>query len=176
MSKANHETTTAGVALAAVPPTRRQGLMAGVAALVAGTAIATAAHGRYRNSDFAGADAELIRLHHALVAQGEDVARIEEEAYSLPGGITPESRAQELRLTEADDAWYHLLTDIIDTPAQSAVGLRVKAEVTLIAQQKYVCVRIDHTIEDIVAGDDGNIEDRLALSIARDLLAGRAVA
>jgi hypothetical protein len=68
--------------------------------------------------------------------------------------------------------WYQILTDIIDTPAQTAVGLRVKAAVTLIAQQKYVCVRIDHTIEDIVAGDDGNIEDRLA----HDLLGGRASA
>jgi hypothetical protein len=156
---------------ASAPPSRRALFGAGASLLLAGTAIATAAHGAPPD-----ADAELVRLHHALLAQGEVVARIEEEAYSLPGGINAESRAQEMRLTEADDAWYQLLTDIIDTPARTAIGLRVKAEVTLIAQEKYVCVRIDHTIEDIVAGHDGNIEDRLALSIARDLLSGRAVA
>jgi hypothetical protein len=167
MSKAE---TRYGAPSASAPPSRRALFGAGASLLLAGGAIATAAHGAQ------DADAELIRLYRALLAQGEVVVRIEEEAYSLPGGITPESRAQELRLTEADDAWYQLLTDIIDTPARTAIGLRVKAEVTLIAQEKYVCVRIDHTIEDIVAGDDGNIEDRLALSIARDLLSGRAVA
>jgi hypothetical protein len=83
-------------------------------------AIATAAHG-------AAADAELIRLHRALLAHGEIVARIETEADSLPYGITPENRAQERRLTEADDAWSGILEDIIDTPARTAVGLRAKA-------------------------------------------------
>jgi hypothetical protein len=167
MPKAIHGPTTA-----TVPPSRRGLLTGGTAALLAGVGLAAARAAQADTAD----DAELIRLHHALLAQGEVVVRIEEEAYSLPGGITPESRAQELRLTEADDAWYQLLTDIIDTPARTAVGLRVKAAVTLIAQQKYVCVYVDHTIDDIVAGHDGNIEDGLALSIARDLLGGRATA
>jgi hypothetical protein len=140
-----------------------------LAVLLAGGAIATAAHG-------AAADVELIRLHQALLAHGEVVARIEAEADRLPCGITPENRAQERRLTEADDAWSGILEDIIDTPARTAVGLRMKALTTLIAQQKYVCVHIDHTIDDIVAARDGNVEDRLALSIARDLLGGRASA
>ena len=112
-----------------------------------------------------------VRLHSVLVAQGAAVARAEAECEGVP---FPASREVERRLTEADERWSRILGTIIGTPARTQAGLRAKAAVTLLAQQKYNCVHTNSTVEDIVAGHEGDIEDRLALSIARDLLNWRA--
>ena len=51
--------------------------------------------------------------------------------------------------------------------------MRAKAEALLVALEAQVCTRIGQTADDIADGTEGYIEDRLALSLARDLLAGR---
>jgi hypothetical protein len=119
-------------------------------------------------------DADLLRLHLALVAQGDEVARILKECHRFPDGITPESRDQEARLADADDRWWGFVDQITATPAQGVQGLHAKAATMELVLEKRVCGL--ETLADIEAGAIGGPEHRLALSLASDLLGGRAVA
>lgn len=114
-------------------------------------------------------DAELQRLHADLVAKGEAIARLLEEDYGP--GITPQSEAIEARISVEDDEWHDIAEEIADIPARTSVGLHVKAAALLLLLQDETCVFGDETLADIAAGDVGGSQDRLALSIARDLLA-----
>ena len=173
MTKAEHDHTTHPA-----PRPSRRGLLAGsmAALLAAGAAFVTAARAAPAAGAVAtGDDAELVRLQCALAAQREVVDRILAED-RLPDGITPASRDHERRLDDACVAWEEILEDITDTPARTAAGMRIKAAVMSTVLTHFVCYHNDQDLDDIATGEVGGIEDRLALSIARDLLDGEALA
>ena len=91
-------------------------------------------------------DAELLRLHLALAAQGEELARIMAEGDDLPSGFTPASEDQERRLDEANDAWWSLFDEITAIPAQGLAGQRAKAATMLLV--------LEHTIGNGIDGDN----------------------
>ena len=91
-------------------------------------------------------DAELLRLHLALAAQGEELARIMAEGDDLPSGFTPASEDQERRLDEANDAWWSLFDEITAIPAQGVAGQRAKAATMLLV--------LEHTIGNGIDGDN----------------------
>ena len=103
---------------------------------------------------------------------------IQAEGKHLPPGITAESRDQERRLEEADTKWWNTIIEISDTPARTGGGLRAKAEVMLRVLERVVLTWKGTTLAAIDAGDDGELEDWMSLSLARDVLAivGRAAA
>jgi hypothetical protein len=167
-----HDAGDTGRTRADTPPNpSRRGLLAGstAAALIAGAAAVTAAA---VPSDPAGPDAELVRLHQALVAQTALIARIQAEL--LPPGITAASKDKEERLAAADDKFWDLIDEMTAMPAQSAAGQRAKAGALLLALRNGVCLNINETLADIASGEVGYPEHRLALSLASDILAGRA--
>jgi hypothetical protein len=94
----------------------------------------------------------------------------------LRNGITPESEAYEAKMDAEDDVRRDIFEKIVGIAAQTSAGLQVKAEVMLLLLQNYVCDSIGDTLDDIASGDLGEIEDRMALSIARDIRARGAVA
>jgi hypothetical protein len=74
-------------------------------------------------------------------------------------------------MSAADEVEREIFEKIISIPARTSAGLRVKAEIMLILMQRYVCVLANDTIDDIANGGVGDLEDRMALSITRDILA-----
>jgi hypothetical protein len=142
------------------------------AALLAGAAAVTAAHALpAMPTGTDGPDAGLIRLHAALVAQGAEIARLsaEQEASPYPYG-TPESTAQEARMTAAECEWETIAEQITDLPAQGAAGLRAKAAALLLVLKHDVCHGLADSLDDIAVGNVGDPDHRLSLSLARDLL------
>jgi hypothetical protein len=119
-------------------------------------------------------DVELIRLHMALVTHSALMKRIEAE--DVGDDVTPESEDQERRLTAGNDQWWATAEEIIDMPALAAAGLRARADAMRIMLEHVVCTHIGSTTADIADGNEGEIEDRLAWSLARDVLAWRAAA
>ena len=91
-------------------------------------------------------------------------------------GITPESIDYEERIAAADSVWWRLAEKITDIPARTPEGVQAKAGAMLNVLDRVVLISIGSTLDDIVTGDEGEIEDRMALSLARDVLAGRAAA
>jgi hypothetical protein len=91
-------------------------------------------------------------------------------------GITPESEAHEAKMEAEDDVGRDIFEKIVGIPAQTSAGLQVKAEVMQLLLQSYVCFFTSDTLDDIKNGNVGEIEDRMALSIARDILARGAEA
>jgi hypothetical protein len=169
-----HDAGDTARARADTPPNpSRRGLLAGstAAALVATTAVVTAVAAP---SDPAGPDAELVRLHQALVAQGALTARIQAE--DLPPGSAAAGEEQEERLAAADDKWWDLVDRITAMPARGETGQRAKAGALLLALHRGVCTYIDDTLADIASGAVGDPEHRLALSLASDILDGRILA
>jgi hypothetical protein len=165
MSKA---ATEYGTPSASALPSRRSLFGVGASLLLAGAAIATAAHGAQ------DADAELVRLHQALVAQCDLIDRIEAEG--VGADITAASKDQERRLDEAMDRWWVLAEAIVGIPAHTAAGLAAKAATAKIALERVVICGINQTVADIESRETGEIEHRLLWSIAKDLLARGAVA
>lgn len=160
----------------AAPPSRR-GLLAGAAsALAAGAAVTAAAvTGRaHASPGAAGDDAELLRLCAHLTVASALIDQIDAEPLTTFG--TQESEDREARMAAVDAEWWDLAEEIGRVPALTAAGMRAKARATTHVAARCVCVRLTDTIDDIIAGDVGNLEDRLALSLARDVLAGSAVA
>ena len=166
-------------------PSRRNLLGGSSAALLAGVAAAVAAHGAefqkpgplpWRGSPrpaepVSGEDAELIALCAALARQHALVDAIQEEGHHLPPDITPASEAQERRLDAAPDDWWATAERIEATPARTAGGLRAKAEAMRLVLLRLVCCHPGDTIEYIA---ESEMEDRMAWSLARDILAGAA--
>ena len=147
--------------------TRRAALRSGVAALAAGLAAPAVATVPER-------DAELQSLVATLNRQWDVTEVIADEGNRLPPGITPQSRDQEHRLDEALSDWWETADQIAATPARSPIGLRAKAE----AMQKILaCMtfteRSRTKLEQLA---DADINERMAWSLAADLLAGSAVA
>lgn len=79
MSRANHETTTAGAQSAVASSTRRRSLMAGLAALAAGAACAAVTA-----APAAGDDAELIRLADEIMTLHAETNRLSDIEDTLP--------------------------------------------------------------------------------------------
>jgi hypothetical protein len=175
-----HNAHDTGRTRAASPPnpSRRAMLAGGTAALLAGAAAVTVARGA--PSGVAGADgpdAELIAMCARLVAQAEVVDRIDAEGAALPGhGITPESEAHEERMEVAGVQWWATAEQICGIPARTPSGLHAKAGAMRDLLARLVCTGIDQTLADIETGEEGELEDRMALSLARDVLSGRAEA
>jgi hypothetical protein len=155
-------------------PLRRRLLAGGTAALLTGAAIATTA----RSAPGAACDdAELLRLCRALVAQALAIDAISNEPeYDQPDIITPQSIDHEERLAAADSVWFRLTEKITDIPARTPEGVQAKAGAMLNVLDRVVLINIGSTLDDVATGDEGEIEDRMALSLARDVLAGRAAA
>jgi hypothetical protein len=119
-------------------------------------------------------DAELLALLVTLKRQDDIIVAIEAEERHLPEGITDVSRDRERRLEQALDRRAGTLERIIATPAASPAGLRVKAEALGLLALGYACSHHGETLEEIARY--GGVPDRLALSLARDVLAWRAAA
>lgn len=118
----------------------------------------------------AGDDADLLDAARALTAADDLVQRIQAEGASLPAGITPESCDQERRLSAANELWWEAVERIEGTPARTLAGLRAKADALRLVLLRCNC-GIDPTVEDIA---DLDMDNRMAWSIARDLLARSA--
>jgi hypothetical protein len=148
-------------------PTRRSALGFSVAAIVAGFTVPA----------IAGAldpDAKLRELVKTLNRQWEVSEIIAEEMHSLPGGITPQSKGAERRMDDALGGWWGTVDQIIETPASSPSGLRAKAEAV---QRVMACMTFCETnrpkAEQLA---DADADDRLAWSLAADILALGGVA
>jgi hypothetical protein len=133
-----------------IPITSRRGLFAaGASALVAGAAIATAAHGAPATPPGgAGDDAELLALHRSFLAEHATVM-----AWNV-------SRVTEDIGEAAHDRWWGYVQAMTDIPATTPAGLAVKAEVALLAYE--------------LAGGQGGPDQDLIHSALRDVMAGRA--
>jgi hypothetical protein len=149
MPKATHTPTT---------PTRRAVFRGvGLASIAAGLAAVTQSHAAITSPSSPNADAELIALAKTLVKQKNVACMIEAEGKTLPPGATAASADQERRLDLAMDNWMATAEQMVDTPAKSLVGLRVKATA--------VGLLVAYFSSGVV-----NVEDRLARSLALDLL------
>jgi hypothetical protein len=121
-------------------------------------------------------DAELLRLCAETVRLRAVADAIGKEAASLPDGITQQSKDHERRHGAADDEWFGAIRGVADTPARTLVGLRAKAAVMLSVIEELVSAGNGDTLDDVAAGDIGEDEDRMALSLARDIIALEGVA
>jgi hypothetical protein len=101
-----------------------------------------------------------------LLRQDEAVRSIEAEPVP-PLGITAESEDKERRLNEADDLWFELAERITEVQAHSVAGLRAKASVMHLLLRR--CESMPDNAPDADPGD------RMAWSLAADVLAGRFV-
>jgi hypothetical protein len=102
-------------ALPTTPDTSRRRLFATAAsALVAGAALATAAHGA-PVTDPSGDDAELIRLHQELVAQTAVVQAWNDDLMSEPAGEA------------ANDRWWEIVNAMWPIKPVTLVGVVAKA-------------------------------------------------
>lgn len=119
-----------------------------------------------------GPEARLRTLLVALKQQNDVLAAIEEEGHRLPKGITDASRDQERRLEQALDRRSETLDGIITTPACTPSGLRAKAEALELVALGYAGSQESVTLAQI--GHYGGAWDRLALSLARDMLTWEA--
>lgn len=157
-------------------PSRRAMLAGATAALAAGFAKPPPLpwRGGPRPAPVPGDDAELLRLLDQSRREGALIDAIEEEGHHLPDGITPESKSQERRLDEAMDAREVTWARIASMPAATPAGMRVKAEALGAALLLYTYTLDAETLEDIA--ENGSSPERLALSLARDVLAWRTVA
>jgi hypothetical protein len=152
-------------------PSRRTLLTGTAAALLAGAAAVTAASAVPAAPAGAdGADGELIRLRLALVAQLDEVARVQDALHHLP--LSPASNALEQRLDAADGVWWNIADQIAGIPARGVPGQRAKAAALLLVLEHGVLTDIGDTLDDIAAGTAGDPDHRLALSLARDLIGG----
>ena len=119
MPKADTDHITAGPAL---PPSRRGLLAAAASALVAGAAIATAAHGApVASPGLAGADAELLALYRSFLAEHATVT-------AWNAGRVPEEIGE-----AAHDRWWACVDALLEIPAHTPAGLAAKAAVALCA-------------------------------------------
>jgi len=105
----------------------------------------------------------------ALEQQNNVIAAIEEEGRQLPQGITDADHDQVRRLEHALDRHAEMLECIITTPASTPAGLRVKAKALGLATFGDAISDDGATLE--VIAQEGGACDRLALSLARDVLA-----
>lgn len=119
-------------------------------------------------------DAELVALLAQLHQDHAKIAAIEAEGDHLPDGITDASRDQERRLEDALDQREETWNRIIATPARTPAGMRAKAEALGMVVQFYAYAHEGDTLEEIATS--GDARNRMALSLARDVLAGEAVA
>jgi hypothetical protein len=113
-------------------------------------------------------DAELTRLHAALIEQTAVLARM--EADKLPPGITPESDAHEQRMLAAERHYRAIAAEVTRTPAHGEAGLKAKAAALMLALEHYLCHRIGSGLDDIATGEMGDDDHRLSLSLARDIV------
>ncbi|HUB48361.1 MAG TPA: hypothetical protein VMB73_25575 [Acetobacteraceae bacterium] len=130
-------------------PSRRAILVGSTAALLAGAAIATAAHGA-PVAPPAGDDAELLALRRSFLVEHDTVT-----AWNA-------DRVTEEIGEAAHDRWWECVEAMTDIPATTTAGLRAKAEVALLAYE--------------FAGGQGGPDEDLIRSALRDAIAGRAVA
>lgn len=117
----------------------------------------------------ANPDAKLLAHCRAALRQNAIVQAIVDEGRLLPPGITPASRDQEVWLEDAMDIESDLFEEVIETPAVTPEGRRAKADCLRIAFIRCVCDGRRPTIDTI--DDDGEWHERLAWSLARDVLA-----
>lgn len=159
-----HPARDTGAARATTPPSRRAILASTAAALLAGGAVTT-----LPSAD----DSALLHLLHQHRRADALVAAIAEEGHRLPDGITPASKDQERRLAEAMDAREDMWERFAATPAKTSAGMQAKAEALGAALLLYTYAPA-RTLDDLA--ETGELHERLALSLARDVMAGRAVA
>jgi hypothetical protein len=139
----------------------------GTAALLTGAAIATAAHAApVASPGGAGDDAELIGLVNVMVREQAVLEAIEAEP-DLPGDD------QDIRTGVALDGYWNAADRVIDLEATTAAGRIAKARAMELTLIRCVCTRLGETLDDI---GEHEFEHRMALSLARDVLAGRAAA
>jgi hypothetical protein len=110
-----------------------------------------------------------------LTAREAETVRLLAEGQALSSGPIPESEAQEAALDAVTDAWDATVERICATQARTTAGRHAKAAALLIVQRRFICDHVGDTLDDVAAGDIGQIEDQLALSLARDLV-GRTAA
>ena len=164
MPKATHDPTTPS---APSIPSRRGLLTGSATALLAGAAIATAAHSAaVAASGGGGPDAELLRLHRALVAHHDTIAELAE---------VEDDTDDEAAAGVALEAWWPLAEQICATPARTLPGLRAKSDALRMVIERSVCVFVGETIADLDAQEDEDAA-KMGWSLARDLLAWSAVA
>jgi hypothetical protein len=159
-------------------PSRRRLLAGATAALAAGALIATGARAApVASPATSGDDDELIRLRACQDEAWALAVAIMDEGEKLPLGITPQSKDQEQRLSDAENQYLHLIEQIAETPATTPAGLRAKAQVMQSFLERVVLDDVGaSSLDDIASRDAGQTEHRMVLSIVRDVLAGRAAA
>src|SRR4051812_28745197 len=150
----------------------RRGLLAGVASVVAAGAVAATPAGA---APALPDDAKLLELHRELRAHGQLMTAIIEEGKHHPPGITPESIDQEERLATAIGIECDIIEDIRAIPSRTLAGLQVKAATLLMLLERYVLNR-GAGISNEIDERDCEEEDRMALTLARELLAWGAAA
>jgi hypothetical protein len=150
---------------------RRRGLLTGtIAALLAGTAaVATA---KAAPLPATGDDARLQLLHSEMIRRWAAVAAIEAE----PIGDELQCEDQEERMADADHQLFAVIDEIETTHARALPGLHAKAGAMLFLLERFACVNIGDTLDDVADGTVGEYEDRMALSLARDIMSLEVVA
>jgi hypothetical protein len=168
------EARDCGAARAKPELSRRKALTATHAAPAVGAAMTSrAATGTSRKDAIAQPipDAELLALLVILKQQNHTITAIEEDAHPRPEGITVASRARERRLRRVLDRRAATLDRVITMQASTPADLRVKAEALRLAAMEYGLLREGETVEHV--SEHAGALDRLALSLARDVMATR---
>lgn len=152
--------------------TPRRALFRGTAALLAETVLPAACQGEAfaapLTADFHSEP--ILALHRALLRQVELIQKMSDEDVLPPG---PESDAYDERFEAVVAASDDLFDKIIVTPARTPAGRRAKADCLRMAFERTVCHGHHPTIATI--NDDGEWQEQLAWSLARDVLAEGSV-
>ena len=104
-------------------------------------------------------------LHAALVAANAVARAVEAEDDS----VDPDGHEQ--RMDAACDAWWEVAWQLPATPARDQAELQMKADALRIVLEFTVCIDVGQTIADLERTDGVEIENVLAWSLARDVLA-----
>jgi hypothetical protein len=119
-----------------------------------------------------GTDAELIELVSIMTRSQATIALIELEPGC--GFDSPEcAEDYDRRVGVGLDAFWGAAERVVDMTAITPAGWHAKAEAMRLILLQCVCTNQGETLDDIGEHD---FEDRMAWSLARDLLAGSAVA
>jgi hypothetical protein len=150
-------------------PLRRRLLAGATAALAAGAAIATTARAApVALSAGAGDDAELIALVMAM-SRGQEASDAINAEIDRRGYRGDEDSKMEV----VDDVYWSAADRVVNLAATTPAGRIAKARAMELTLLRCVCVRLGDTLDNIA---DYEFQDRMALSLARDVLAGEAAA
>jgi hypothetical protein len=167
------KTRDRGAARAVAKPSRREPLAGTTTTPTMGAAAVYQTKGARRADENSQTrrDTELLTLLATLKQQHDVIAALEEEGHLLPKGITKASEDQEHRMAIAVVRRAEIVESIIATPASTPAGALLKAEAFALVALMDAFLFEGDTLEELAQSQSKDKQQRLALSLARDVLA-----